>query len=286
MSEAVLLAISDEIAISLEKASRKRRASINLKRAIRRNEGKMARAARKWLAWMADQARPELSKMRGKNPTRMVENLADWDEINAVGKDILKPIMFEIMAKGGRSVVDRQIIKQERFDPIGVAAVKWADKYAAKQVVEITNKTMEAIRYRIRTGLNAGESVNTIAMDLRNLVGLTKNQIIANANFEEQLIINRPEYTAAQIRRSTEVHARRQHRRRAMTIGRTETAGSLNEGILQGYDQMGVKQVERVEDIDAPDDDCIDNNGRIYSLSEAQGVLPAHPNCEGVWVAA
>ncbi len=71
-----------------------------------------------------------------------------------------------------------------------------------------------------------------------------------------------------------------------MTITRTETAYALTEGQRQGYGQMGVKKLERVEDFDSPDDDCQINNGKIYTLAEAQGVLPAHPNCEGSWVAA
>jgi hypothetical protein len=69
-----------------------------------------------------------------------------------------------------------------------------------------------------------------------------------------------------------------------MTIARTESAYALTEGQRQGYGQMGVKNLERVEDPDAPDDDCQMNNGRVYSLAAASGVLPAHPNCEGTWV--
>jgi hypothetical protein len=71
-----------------------------------------------------------------------------------------------------------------------------------------------------------------------------------------------------------------------MTIARTESAFGLTEGQRQGYGQMGVTKLERVEDPATEDDDCADGNGKIYTLAEAEGVLPAHPNCEGTWVIA
>ena len=54
----------------------------------------------------------------------------------------------------------------------------------------------------------------------------------------------------------------------------------------QGYDQMGITHLERVEDQTDPADPCTGTNGRIYTIEEAEGVLPEHPNCEGTWVAA
>jgi len=48
---------------------------------------------------------------------------------------------------------------------------------------------------------------------------------------------------------------------------------------------MGVKNLMRVEGPDACEI-CLDFDGRIYTIAEANGALPEHPNCEGTWVAA
>jgi len=65
-------------------------------------------------------------------------------------------------------------------------------------------------------------------------------------------------------------------------IARTETAYGLNEGIREGYGQLGYTKLQRIEDPEGdPEWDCTcrENNGAIYTLAESQGVLPEHPNC-------
>jgi len=48
---------------------------------------------------------------------------------------------------------------------------------------------------------------------------------------------------------------------------------------------MGVKNLQRVEDPKCCDI-CAEYDGRVYSVREASGVLPEHPNCEGTWIMA
>jgi hypothetical protein len=249
------------------------------------NEKLLLPKVREWLLWTIKQIQSGLSKMRGRTPTAKMKSIADWNKIKAEGVVILKPTLHEILTNGGNSVMPQKLVrKQERFDPIGVEAVAWANAHSAELVVEITDKTMNGIRAYIADGVNAGKSVPTIARELRPLVGLTEKNIFAVANYHERLILDRPELTARAQREMAEVYARRLHRDRAASIARTETASSLNEGARQGYAQLGITHLERVEDPDAPDDDCQENNGRVYTLAEAEGVLPAHPNCEGSWV--
>lgn len=272
--------------VFLAKVSRRRRAKSNYRRLLRMNEKILLPKVKEWMAWSIKQMQAGLGKMRGRTPTAKMKSITDWDKIKAEGVIILKPTLHEILTNGGNSVMPKKLVrKQERFDPIGVEAVAWANRHSAELVVEITDKTMNGIRAYIADGVNAGKSVPTIARELRPLVGLTEKNIFAVANFHERLILDRPELTAARQREMTEVYARRLHRDRAAMITRTETASSLNEGARQGYGQLGITHLERVEDPDAPDDDCQENNGRIYTLAEAEGVLPAHPACEGVWVA-
>lgn len=281
-----VVAVTKAIDVCLEKLRRKPRALRNFHRMIRQGERKLLSRINEWMDESIKEMRAGLSGMRGKTPASRVKSIADWDRIKAQGVIILKPTMLELLAKGGKAVVERKIMKQERFDPIGLEAVSWAADHSATLVTGITAETMEAIQVYIAQGIDAGKSIPKIAMELRPLVGLTEKDIIAVANYHEMLILERPEYTVATQNSMAETYAKRLHRRRATTIARTESAASLNEGLRQGYAQMGATKLERVEDPATEDDDCADNNGRIYTIAEAQGVLPAHPNCEGAWVMA
>lgn len=269
----------------LIKASRRKRSLRNYHRLMRLNERKLKPVINEWLEWTAKQLRAGLSQMKGKTAAAKAKSLADWDEIRARGEELLKPALFEVLTAGGNSVMSQRIKKQERFDPIGIEAIKWTTEHGAELVVEITTETMLGIGAYIKDGINAGKSISAIARELRPLVGLTTRQILAVANYHEMLILERPEYTAAKQREMAEVYARRLHRRRAEMIARTETAFSLAEGQRQGYAQMGIKNLERVEDPDCCDI-CEENQGKIYTIAEAEGVLPEHPNCEGSWVMA
>ena len=271
--------------IILTKGRRAQRALRGYHRLLRLHERKLQPVINEWLDWTAQTLRAGLQRMHGKTAGAKVKSLANWDEIRARGDELLKPALFEILEAGGNSVMGQRIKKQERFDPIGIEAITWTTEHTAELVVEITDTTMLAIREYITVGINEGKSIQTIAMELRPLVGLTEKDIMAVANYHEMLILERPEYTAATQRQMADTYARRLHRQRATLIARTETAYSLSEGARQGYAQMGATKLERVEDPDACDE-CKDNNGRIYTIAEAEGVLPAHPACEGAWVVA
>lgn len=286
-----ILANPDEIQrtaidIILAKDRRAQRARRSYQRLLRLHERKLKPAVNEWLEWTAKTVRAGLSGMRGKTAVARVKSIADWKEIRAHGEELIKPLMFEMLAASGDSVMGKRVMrKQERFDPIGLEAIKWTTEHSAELVVEITAETMTAIREYIKTGVDAGKSIQKIAMELRPLVGLTSKDIMAVANFHEMLIVSRPEYTAIRQREMAEVYARRLHRKRATTIARTETAFALTEGQRQGYAQMGITRLERVEDPDACDI-CAEYQGKIYTIAEAEGVLPEHPSCEGSWVVA
>ena len=285
MNSSQLIRVTKAIDVCLVKIGQKPRALRNYSRLMRQGERKLLPLVREWMAESIEAMQVGLSNMKGKTASRKTKSIADWDAINANGIVILKPTILELLGEGGKTVVERKVVKQERFDVIGLEAVKWATKHTATLVNEITEETMKAIRAYITLGINTGKGVQKIARELRPLVGLTEKQILAVANFEEMLILDRPEWTVAHQRSSAEAYARRLHRRRATTIARTETAYALTEGQRQGYAQMGVKNLERVEDPDCCDI-CVEYSGKIYTIAEAEGVLPEHPSCEGSWVAA
>lgn len=274
------------IDIILAKDRRARRSQRNYVLMHRKAERKLAPKINEWLDFMVKELRAGLSRMRGRTPAARVKSIADWEEIRRHGEELIKPELMEILTEGGNAVMGRRMVKkQERFDPIGIEAVKWVTEHSAELVVEITDETMLAIREYIKVGVKEGKSIQKIARELRPLVGLTERQLMAVANYHEMLILERPEYTVARQREMAEVYARRLHRRRATLIARTESAFALTEGQRQGYDQMGITRLERVEDPDCCEA-CAEHQGEIYTIEEAKGVLPEHPNCEGTWVAA
>lgn len=269
------------IGIIFAKANRSRRAYRRHQLLLRENERMMQPPVKEFMDYMTGKLKAGISRMSGKSPTQKAKSIADWGKIREKGEEILKPALFNVLNSGGNSVTERELKKQARFDPIGIEAIDWTNAHSAELVVEITQETMTGIRDVIATGIQAGKSMPAIAKELRPIVGLNSQYAGAVGKLHTNLI--EQGVTAQKAAAQAERYAGRLHRRRTTTIARTETAFSLSEGQRQGYGQMGVENLERVED-PACCDICAEYNGKIYSVKEAEGVLPEHPNCEGTWV--
>jgi len=75
---------------------------------------------------------------------------------------------------------------------------------------------------------------------------------------------------------------------RARTMARTETIYVHNEAALTRYEQMGVEEVSaKVEWLTAGDarvcPECSSLSGTKYTIEEAHGLIPLHPNCRCCW---
>jgi SPP1 gp7 family putative phage head morphogenesis protein len=78
-------------------------------------------------------------------------------------------------------------------------------------------------------------------------------------------------------------------RSRATTIVRTEIIRTNAEAQLNTFERFGVKGVQlEAEWITAEDDrvcpDCEDMNNKVFSIEEARGLIPLHPNCRCNWL--
>lgn len=76
---------------------------------------------------------------------------------------------------------------------------------------------------------------------------------------------------------------------RARVLARTETVRAANEQALTRYEQAGVDEVGvEVEWLTAQDDRvcpvCASKAGNRYSVEEAHGILPQHPQCRCTFV--
>ena len=268
--------------IVLQKARGNRLAYRRHQLQMRQQEKKLQGPVKEFMDYMTRKLKAGIPGMKGKTAAQRAKSIVNWDEIRAEGQKILQPAELEVLLTGIETVTKQRIKKQARIDPIGIEAIAWSQAHTAELVVEITTATMEAIKDIIVTGIEAGKSMPAIARELRPIVGLNSQYAMAVEKYYTSLI----EEGIADAAAKADRYAGRLHRRRAQTIARTESAFGLTEGQRQGYDQMGVTKLERVEDPATEDDDCADGNGKIYTLAEAEGVLPAHPNCEGTWVIA
>jgi SPP1 gp7 family putative phage head morphogenesis protein len=79
--------------------------------------------------------------------------------------------------------------------------------------------------------------------------------------------------------------------KRAHTIARTETVRAMNEAQLSTYESFGVYEVSVIVEWHTAGDDrvcgyCESRHGGTYSIKDARGLLPAHPNCRCAWIPA
>ena len=202
-------------------------------------------------------------------------------------KTILKAAILGIMAKAGKLAFGRNkpigVGLEVGFDIVNVEAVKIAEKITSNLITGITDEARQSIKYIIKDGIKEGKTMYEVAKTIRlEQLGLTLRDLEASANYEAWLLINKPELSAKEIERRIGVYERRKYRKRCDLIARTETARAVNEGTLLGYEQTGVKRVERLESAGACEQ-CASDSGRVYTINESKGVLPAHPACRGGW---
>ena len=76
---------------------------------------------------------------------------------------------------------------------------------------------------------------------------------------------------------------------RAMVIARTEVIMVHAEGQLDAFEMLGVEEVGiMAEWLTAGDnrvcEDCGALSGQVFTIDEARGMLPLHPNCRCAWI--
>ena len=74
---------------------------------------------------------------------------------------------------------------------------------------------------------------------------------------------------------------------RAKLIARTETTRAHAEGQLDAFDALGLENVGVLAEWSAAADacpKCAPFDGQIFTLAEAHGLIPLHPNCRCLWL--
>jgi SPP1 gp7 family putative phage head morphogenesis protein len=78
-------------------------------------------------------------------------------------------------------------------------------------------------------------------------------------------------------------------RTRARELARTEIINAHAEGQLDGFERLGIKKTQlRAEWSIAGDDivcpQCGSMEGRTFTIDQARGLIPFHPNCRCAWI--
>lgn len=257
---------------TIEKKSLGIQSSLN--NLLARNINKLYVKVQEWMAFTTKQVQQDLVRKFAK---AVVPDPVDWIYIQEHGKEILKPVTLEVLESGGNKAYGLFKVK-EGFDALSLNAVKAADEMCAKLVVEVTKETKKGIRFAVKEGLKEGKSMDKIAREIRPLVGLTERQTQSIYNYKTWLREKRPELSAKDIDKRANTYAGRTHRRRAMTIARTEAANAQNVGYVQGLENTGIEQVEFLSAAGACSI-CEGMRGNKYDLDKAKDIIPVHPNC-------
>ena len=78
-------------------------------------------------------------------------------------------------------------------------------------------------------------------------------------------------------------------RTRARAIARTEVMFAHAEGQLDCFQRLGVEELGIMAEFSTAGDDlvctkCLPYEGKEYTVDEARGLIPIHPNCRCTWI--
>lgn len=185
------------------------------------------------------------------------------------------------------------------FDPMADGVRSWTESHAAEFVTNSADTQIEGLRAVVRRAAVLEDmSVDQLARAIRPMVGLTKQQTIANLKYYQKLI-----ESGVKEKRAQDLSARyaaRQHRYRGYNIARTELAFAYNQGSYEATKQAQAAGYmgETVKVWCTADDErvcsiCGGLEGKIIAMDEdfdfktklstrnqtIRRVPPAHPSC-------
>lgn len=78
-------------------------------------------------------------------------------------------------------------------------------------------------------------------------------------------------------------------KKRAVVMARTEIIHAYAEGQLDAFEDLGIDELEMDVEFSSAGDDrvcprCLALSGKIYTVKEARGIIPVHPQCRCAWI--
>ena len=161
--------------------------------------------------------------------------LDDWmQDYSRFVVEYLQPVWEKAIVAAARVIEQKYPLWH--FDPMGAGVREWTAAHSAEFVTSVTTAQIEGLRAVVRRAAVLEDmSVDGLARAIRPMVGLYKQQSIANLNYYETLI--KGGMTEAKALDKAVRYAARQHRYRGYLIARTELAFAYNQGSYEGTKQ-------------------------------------------------
>ena len=158
----------------------------------------------------------------------------------------LSGILRDAAYAGGKDLAAARRRGAEIFAPMLDGVESWVTTHGGEWISNMTSDAREAVSTMIQYTANGNTTVDDLARRIRPLIGLTKQQGLANLRYYEnlcdtlkkELLEKYPNMreTTAEIKAAAKAHesairyAARQHRERAAVIAQTELAFAYNKG--------------------------------------------------------
>lgn len=209
----------------------------------------------------------------------------------------LQPAWLEAIAKAAEALEEKY--PGWYFNPMGDGVLEWVKNRAAAFVTNTTQAQVDCLRAIVqRTALLEVKNVDQLARAIRPMVGLTKQQALANLNYYQSLLDS-----GVSEKRALDLsikYSARQSRYRAYNIARTEMAYAYNkgadEGIRQAQEAGYMGEAEKVwctaeDERTCPT--CAELEGKVVAMDDEfdfstklaatdptiRRTPPAHPGC-------
>jgi len=220
--------------------------------------------------------------IKAKTTPTIFTEFVNWEDIGTKGKQLSKPAYVKVLDKSGtQAAVIARV--EAGFDVMNVNSIKWAEKYSAGMVTQVTNETKKALREVITDGMKHKYNKLKIARQINKMpIGLNLKQTQALHNFRDKIIADGA--SAKLVEKRVQSYYNRLLRQRSRSIARTETSRAVNEGYLQGLEQQNVYRRVKISMAADACHLCTEHEGRIFTLEEAHAFLPIHPYCRCAWV--
>lgn len=188
----------------------------------------------------------------------------------------------------------RKVNVEIRFDHMDPHAATYARRASSRLITHINESQREAVRNLVETSVATGRTVQDIARDIRNVVGLRPDQVDSLGKFRER-ISQREGLSVDQIEGKVRRYADALLRQRGELIARTEVLSAANNGQVETWmearragliDQtFGKEWVVTPDELLCPICESLDNQvvglTEQFESDEADAVAhpPAHPQC-------
>ena len=217
----------------------------------------------------------------GKEPPKIEKaeqvssEFMEWREFEEEAILLLTLAHLRIMEKSGNRMYGLAGITG-KFDVERPEPVERARNRTKWFVALLIAESIRRIRNVVERAKREGWNVDRINRELRWNVGLSTRQVRGLENYRQKLIDSGA--TDSKITREMEKESRRRQKQREFTIARTETAKARADGEIMAAKEKMIQYVQYITTGD-PCPICAPFEGMIYSVAEADGLIPQHQNC-------